>query len=60
VRFDNVITTAKLIAVAALNRLESRGGHFRTDFPAEEADWKRRTILTLDQANAIIPDLLES
>lgn len=60
VRFDNVITTAKLITVAALNRLESRGGHFRTDFPAEEADWKRRTILTLDQANAIIPDLLES
>lgn len=60
VRFDNVITTAKLIAVSALNRLESRGGHFRTDYPDESPDWKRRTILTLDQANAVIPDLLES
>ena len=58
-RFDNVITTAKLIAVCALNRTESRGGHFRTDYPEEHADWKRRTLVTLDQANAIIPDLLE-
>ena len=56
---DNVITTAKLIAVCALNRTESRGGHFRTDYPEEHADWKRRTLVTLDQANAIIPDLLE-
>ncbi|MDZ7600333.1 MAG: FAD-binding protein, partial [Hoeflea sp.] len=58
-RFDNVVTTAKLIAVCALNRTESRGGHFRTDFPAEDAAWKRRTLLTLDQAHAIIPDLME-
>ncbi|MDF1607742.1 L-aspartate oxidase [Hoeflea sp. YIM 152468] len=59
VRFDNVITTAKLIAVCALNRIESRGGHFRTDYPEEQAEWKRRTLLTLEQADAIIPDLLE-
>ncbi|MEP3439289.1 MAG: L-aspartate oxidase [Hoeflea sp.] len=60
VRFDNVITTAKLIAVCALNRTESRGGHFRTDYPEEQAEWKRRTLVTLDQAHAIIPELLES
>ncbi|SOE08872.1 L-aspartate oxidase [Hoeflea halophila] len=59
VRFDNVITTAKLIAVCAINRTESRGGHFRTDYPEERAEWKRRTLVTLDQAHAIIPDLLE-
>jgi len=59
VRFDNVITTAKLIAVCAINRTESRGGHFRTDHPEEQAEWKRRTLVTLDQAHAIIPDLLE-
>ncbi len=57
-RFTNVVTTAKLIAVSALNRLESRGGHARTDFPDEDTAWKRRTLLTLAQAEATIPDLI--
>ena len=57
-RFDNVITTAKMIAVCALNRLESRGGHFRTDIPDAKPEWQRRTLLTLDQANAAIPAIL--
>jgi len=29
----NFVTLAKLVATAALWREESRGGHFRTDFP---------------------------
>jgi L-aspartate oxidase len=58
-RFRNVLTTAKLIAVCALNREESRGGHFRTDYPEQKDAWKRRTLVTLDQAEAAIPDLLE-
>ena len=57
-RFKNVLTTAKLIAIAALNRKESRGGHFRTDFPEENTAWKRRTLLTLKQAEAIIPQMM--
>ena len=28
------LAAARLVAVAALNRRESRGGHFRADFPA--------------------------
>jgi L-aspartate oxidase len=58
-RFRNVLTTAKLITICALNREESRGGHFRTDFPDEDDAWKRRTLVTLDQAEAAVPDLLE-
>ncbi|KAG1648817.1 L-aspartate oxidase [Nymphon striatum] len=58
-RFTNVITTAKMIAVCALNRLESRGGHARTDMPDEDPSWKRRTLLTLEQAEAIIPELMK-
>jgi len=57
-RFDNVIATAKMIAVCAMNRLESRGGHARTDLPDENPAWKRRTLLTLEQAEATIKDLL--
>lgn len=59
-RFDNVITTAKMIAICALNRLESRGGHARTDYPDEDPAWKRRTLLTLEQAEAIIPELMQN
>jgi L-aspartate oxidase len=41
---------ALLIAVAALRRCESRGGHFRTDFPASDAAFRQRHTLTLDTA----------
>lgn len=58
-RFHNVLATAKLVAVCALNRTESRGGHFRTDYPAEDDAWRRRTFTTLDQADKTIPALLE-
>ncbi|WP_246272971.1 L-aspartate oxidase [Oricola thermophila] len=58
-RFANVLATAKLIAVCALNRTESRGGHFRTDYPEEDDAWRRRTLTTLEQAEMAIPALLE-
>lgn len=59
VRFKNVLITAKLIAISALNRLESRGGHARTDYPNEDPAWKRRTLLTLGQAEAIVDEVLK-
>ena len=37
----NLLTVARLIARAALRREESRGGHFREDFPArDDLHWK--------------------
>jgi L-aspartate oxidase len=49
----NMTATATLIAAAALQREESRGGHFRSDFPTPSEAWHRRTFLTLDEALAI-------
>jgi L-aspartate oxidase len=41
----NFVTLAKLIAKAALFREESRGGHFRTDFPERNDEhWKVHSI----------------
>ncbi len=41
----NLVTVARLIARAALRREESRGGHFRADFPArDDLHWKVHLI----------------
>jgi len=48
----NMLTTALLIASAAFARRESRGAHFRSDFP-EIAQDARRTRLSLREAETI-------
>jgi L-aspartate oxidase len=48
----NMTAAAKLVTAAALTRQESRGGHYRTDYPATSEPGKR-TFLTLDDANRI-------
>ncbi|MCE9649942.1 MAG: L-aspartate oxidase [Parvibaculum sp.] len=48
--FRNIATTSRLIAAAALAREESRGGHFRSDFPEPREVWRHRTFLTLADA----------
>lgn len=40
----NFVTLAKLVAKAALWREESRGGHFRTDFPDRNESWRVHSI----------------
>jgi L-aspartate oxidase len=52
-RFANVIATAKLMAAMALKREESRGGHYRDDFPQERPEWRHRTYTTLSEADAV-------
>jgi L-aspartate oxidase len=49
----NMLTAAKFIAVGAYLREESRGGHFRADFPLPKPEWKRRTFLTLSDIDAV-------
>jgi L-aspartate oxidase len=52
-RFLNMLTAAKLIAAAALARTESRGGHYRSDFPESDPAWRHRTFITLADAERI-------
>ena len=51
--FLNMTTSATLVAAGALKREESRGGHFRTDFPKPRPEWEHHTEMTLDDALAI-------
>ena len=49
----NMAITALLVAASAFIRHESRGGHFRADFPQASPDLARRSRVTLAQARAI-------
>jgi L-aspartate oxidase len=48
-----VLTTARLVAEAALARTESRGAHYRPDFPCMTSPAKR-TVLTLSERAAAV------
>ncbi|SFZ86623.1 L-aspartate oxidase [Devosia enhydra] len=49
----NMTTSATLVAASALKRTESRGGHFRIDFPEPDPSWEHHTEMTLEEAHAI-------
>jgi L-aspartate oxidase len=52
-RLANMLTTAKLIAAAAIQRKESRGAHFRSDYPVPDEKLAKRSFLTLAEAEDI-------
>ena len=45
----NFVTLAKLVATAALWREESRGGHFRSDFPDPHEEWRVHSVQRLGE-----------
>ncbi|MYG00692.1 L-aspartate oxidase [Candidatus Poribacteria bacterium] len=52
----NMLNVAWIITKAALTRTESRGAHYRADFPdQDDNEWKRRIIITKDHE----PEMIE-
>jgi L-aspartate oxidase len=45
-RIGSLLTVGSLVVAAALRREESRGAHWRTDFPASDGRWKTHTGFT--------------
>ena len=40
----NMVLTGRLMAEAALLRQESRGAHYRTDFPQASSNWQHHIV----------------
>ena len=45
----NLVLVAQLVALAALDREESRGAHYREDFPKPLPEWRRHQSLTVSR-----------
>ena len=53
----NMATTALLVAASAWTRRESRGAHFRSDYPDEKPQLAHRTMTTLAAAYEVAETL---
>lgn len=52
---QNMYALAQLMLKSALTRVESRGGHFRSDYPNPENDWRKHIVFKKsDQTEAVM------
>jgi L-aspartate oxidase len=58
--FGNMLLAAQMIAYAALKRCESRGSHFRADYPVSLDPYKFRQFFTLAEIRKDLEKILQS
>ena len=56
----NMVLASRLVTAAALQRKESRGGHYRSDHPKTDPALATRTFMTLDDLDRIDPPRTEA
>lgn len=47
------LEVAEMIIRAAMERKESRGAHFRTDYPREDPEWLKPIVMSLSETGAL-------
>ncbi len=47
-KLRNILFVSQAVALSALERTESRGAHYRSDYPKENNKWKKAIIITKD------------
>jgi L-aspartate oxidase len=57
IELQNIRTVAKLMIQSALLRTESRGSHYRTDYPETSGAWRKKIVLKQGSVSYIpVPD----
>jgi len=51
----NLLTVSEAVTRSALDRRESRGAHFRTDFPRRSARWEGHIVVSQSGARLVRP-----
>jgi len=55
VEFEHMVEVAEVILLGALKREETRGSHFRRDFPKrDDASWLKHTIITRSDKGPVV------
>jgi succinate dehydrogenase/fumarate reductase flavoprotein subunit len=52
----NMLEVSEAVVEAALMRTESRGHHFREDYPEADEDWLRHTIVRHEPGKGLVLD----
>ena len=47
------LESAEMIIRAAMERKESRGAHYRTDYPSEDPKWLKPIYISLSEMGAL-------
>lgn len=50
---DNMLVLARALLGAGLRRKESRGPHYRSDFPHKDDGWFKRILISMDKKNQL-------
>ncbi|ORB62370.1 fumarate reductase/succinate dehydrogenase flavoprotein subunit [Mycolicibacterium tusciae] len=53
----NMLIVSECIAMAALERTESRGGHTRDDHPSMDAAWRKTLLVCRAEGDVVVPDI---
>src|SRR5439155_13321301 len=51
---QDMLKTAEVIVLAALERKESRGAHYRSDYPHMDPAWEKNILVYKDQAGKLV------
>lgn len=55
---ESMLLTSKAVAISSLMRKESRGSHYRSDFPSENLWWENKNIIVFNEGDELKAELM--